>query len=305
MYAPSRTKITVPSLRSRKNHGPAIVALTAYDFPTASALDEAGVDLLLVGDSAGMVVHGMENTLTVNLSDIILHTRAVARARPKALLTADMPFLTYHISTEETIRNAGALIQAGAEAVKLEGGMRRAPLIEALVSADIPVMGHLGLTPQAVHTMGGYRIQGKTPRAIQSLMEDLDAIEQAGAFSVVLEGIPVEVARLLTKAASIPTIGIGAGPHCDGQILVIHDLLGLSPSPPPRFARKYADLRTATMEAVRAYSRDVQAGTFPALHESYSPGLKVEKIEEDRPQSSNSGHGGMPAVKKNETGHLH
>jgi len=275
MPSPSRPKITIPSLRARKRSGPPIVALTAYDHPTALALDEAGVDLLLVGDSVGMVVLGHETTLPVTLEVMLHHTSAVTRAKPAALVVADMPFLSYHLSREETIRNAGRLVQeAGAEAVKIEGGRARAGVVRALVESDIPVMGHIGLTPQAVHAMGGYKVQGKSPEAVQGLLDDAHALEDAGAFSLVLEGMPAEVARLVTRAVSIPTIGIGAGPECDGQILVSHDLLGLGAAPPPRFVRRYADLRAATVEAARAYAADVISGRFPGEAESY-PGPRL------------------------------
>lgn len=297
-----RHKVTVPSLRARKATGPPIVALTAYDYPTAAALDEAGVDVILVGDSLGMVVLGHDTTLPVTMDVMVHHTSAVARARPAALVVADMPFLSYHTSREEAIRNAGRLVQeAGAEAVKIEGGRRRAGIVSAICDADIPVMGHIGLTPQAVHSLGGFKVQGKTPEAVQSLLDDVRALEDAGAFSVVLEGIPSEAARLVTRAAGIPTIGIGAGPFCDGQILVIHDLLGLLSGPVPKFVRRYADLRSAMVTAVRAYGSDVASGRFPAPEESYrtarvaaadgaagqaSPGRRVAEADgEDDPAS--------------------
>lgn len=276
MSQPKRPKITAPSIQARKGGRP-IVALTAYDSPTASALDEAGVEILLVGDSLGMVVHGFETTLPVTMDLMVHHTAAVARARPHALVVADMPFLSYHVSTEEAIRNAGRLVQeGGAEAIKLEGGRIRASAIAAITEAGIPVMGHLGLTPQAFHALGGFRVQGRTPEAVEALLEDLRALEQAGAFSIVLEGLPVEVARLLTQAATVPTIGIGAGPHCDGQILVINDILGWNGGYAPRFVRKYADFRSAAVEAARAFAGDVVAGRFPSREESYSPAVGEE-----------------------------
>jgi len=268
-------KVTVPAIRARKGAGRPIVALTAYDYPTARTLDAAGVDLLLVGDSLGMVVLGHPTTLPVTLEMMLHHTAAVVRAKTAALVVADMPFLSYHVSREETIRNAGRLIQeAGAEAVKIEGGRGRAGVVRALVEADIPVMGHIGLTPQSVHAMGGYKVQGRSPDAVQSLLEDARALEEAGAFSLVLEGIPGEAARLITQSTALPTIGIGAGPHCDGQILVVNDLLGLGGEEVPRFVRRYADLRTAAVEAVRAYAADVTAGRFPAEVESYGAGAR-------------------------------
>jgi 3-methyl-2-oxobutanoate hydroxymethyltransferase len=264
-------KITVPGIRARKGGGTPIVALTSYDYPTTRALDEAGIDVLLVGDSVGMVVLGHQTTLPVTIEVMLHHTAAVARAKPAALVVADMPFLSYHVTREETIRNAGRLVQeGGAEAVKLEGGRARAGHVRALVDADIPVMGHVGLTPQAVHAMGGFKVQGKTPEAVQSLLEDVRALEDAGAFCIVLEGIPSEAARLVTHATSLPTIGIGAGPYCDGQILVVHDLLGLTEGASPKFVRRYADLRSATIEAVRRYAADVIGGKFPGEAESYA-----------------------------------
>jgi len=265
-----RRKITVPAIRARKGAGPPIVALTAYDFPSAAALEEAGVEIILVGDSLGMVVLGYETTLPVSMDVMVHHTAAAARAKPSALLVADMPFLSYHGSREEAIRNAGRFVQeGGAEAVKIEGGRRRAGTVRAIVEADIPVMGHIGLTPQAFHAMGGFRVQGRTSDAVQELLDDVRALEDAGAFSVVLEGMPAEAARLITSTAGIPTIGIGAGPYCDGQILVLHDLLGWGAGPSPKFVRRYAELRRTTVEAVRSYASDVRSGRFPSAAESY------------------------------------
>jgi 3-methyl-2-oxobutanoate hydroxymethyltransferase len=233
------------------------------------------VDLLLVGDSLGMVVLGHKTTLPVTMDVMVHHTAAVARARPSALVVADMPFLSYHTCREDAVRNAGRLVrEAGAEAVKIEGGRRRAGVVAAIVDADIPVMGHIGLTPQAVHAMGGYRVQGRTPEAVEALLDDARALEEAGAFGIVLEGIPAEAARLVTRSTGVPTIGIGAGPWCDGQILVVHDLLGWSAGPVPKFVRRYADLRAAAVEAVRAFAADVAGGRFPAEAESYSAGVR-------------------------------
>ena len=267
------SKITAPSIRARKGSGPPIVALTAYDFPTAAILDEAGVDIILVGDSLGMVVLGHDTTLPVDMYAMVHHTAAVARARPAALVVADMPFLSCSLSVREAVANAGRLVrEGGAEAVKLEGGRTRAEVVRAIVEAEIPVMGHIGLTPQSYHAMGGFRVQGRDPEAVGRLREDLEAIEEGGVFSVVLEGLPAEVAGELTRAAVVPTIGIGAGPACDGQILVTHDLLGLSRGPLPRFARRYANLSQTIVEAVRAYADDVAHGRFPAREESYGTG---------------------------------
>lgn len=263
-------KTTVPALRARKGQGPPIVALTAYDFPMAAMLDEAGVDVILVGDSLGMVVLGHDTTLPVDMDAMVHHTAAAARARPAALLVADMPFLSFTISREEAVRNAGRLVrEGGAEAVKIEGGGSRSAIIRAVVEADVPVMGHLGLTPQAVHALGGFRVQAREGGAAERLLEELKAVEEAGVFAVVLEGIPADVAERLTAQATVPTIGIGAGPACDGQILVTHDILGLSRGPVPRFARRYADLSSATIEAVRTFAADVTAGRFPAPAETY------------------------------------
>lgn len=267
-----RTKITAPSLRARKGSDRPIVALTAYDFPTAALLDEAGVDLILVGDSLGMVILGHDTTLPVDMDAMVHHTAAVARARPAALVVADMPFLSCSISVEESVRNAGRLVrEAGAEAVKVEGGEERAGVVRAIAGAGIPVMGHLGLTPQSYHALGGFRVQGRDREAVGRLERDLAALEDAGVFSVVLEGLPAEVAAALTRRASVPTIGIGAGPHCDGQILVTHDLLGMSRGPVPKFVRRYASVASVMVEAVRAFSEDVTSGRFPAREESYGP----------------------------------
>ena len=286
----TRPKITVPSLRARKGAGPPIIALTAYDHPTASALDEAGVDVLLVGDSLGMVVLGYDTTLPVTMDEMVHHTAAVARARSAALVVADMPFLSYHASLQDAISNAGRFVQeGGAEAVKIEGGRRRAGIVSAIVGADIPVMGHIGLTPQAVHAMGGFRVQGKSQEAVQALLDDVRALEDAGAFSVVLEGIPAEAARLITRATALPTIGIGAGPDCDGQILVVHDLLGWTPGAPPKFVRRYADLRSLTIEAVRAFAADVAARRFPSPSECYAASVKLVDPEAERRGQSPEG----------------
>ena len=264
------TKKTAPSIRARKGSDRAIVALTAYDFPTAALLDEAGVDIILVGDSLGMVVLGHDTTLPVDMDIMVHHTAAVARARPSALVVADMPFLSCSISVEESVRNAGRLVQeAGAEAVKVEGGENRAGMIRAIVEAGIPVMGHLGLTPQSYHALGGFRVQGRGSESVQRLNLDARAIEEAGIFALVLEGLPAEVAGSLTQSVSVPTIGIGAGARCDGQILVTHDLLGMSRGPVPRFVRRYASVASVMVDAVRAFSDDVTMGRFPARQESY------------------------------------
>jgi 3-methyl-2-oxobutanoate hydroxymethyltransferase len=270
-------RITVPGILERKstvsskNSSPGkITCLTAYDYPTARILDEAGVDILLVGDSLGMVVLGYESTLPVTLEEMIHHTRAVRRGTRRALLVADMPYGTYHDDPKEAVRNAVRLVkEAGAEAVKVEGGERRMEMISRIVDAEIPVMGHIGLTPQSVNAFGGFRVQGKTAEAGEQLLRDARAVEAAGAFSVVLESIPRELAARITAELRIPTIGIGAGPDCDGQVLVIHDLLGLSFGHKPKFARRYADVGGIISRAAAEYCRDVRQGSFPADEESY------------------------------------
>ena len=243
--------------------------VTAYDAPGARIADEAGVDMILVGDSLAMVVLGYEDTLQVTVADIAHHTAAVARARPSALIVADLPWMSYHISVEETVRNAAELIRAGAQSVKLEGGRKRLPMIEALISAEIPVMGHLGLTPQSLHAMGGYKVQARKSEAALELLADAKALQHAGCFSIVLEGVPDEVARMVTESLDIPTIGIGAGRQCDGQVLVFHDLLGLEDRVPAKFVRKYASLKSDAVVAVRQFAEDVRSGCFPDDSESY------------------------------------
>jgi 3-methyl-2-oxobutanoate hydroxymethyltransferase len=266
-----RTRITVPSVRSRKVRDGAapLVMVTAYDAPGARAADEAGVDLLLVGDSVAMVVLGYDDTLQVTTADMAHHTAAVARARPRPLVVADLPWLSYHVSVEDTVRNAAELIRAGAQAVKLEGGRRRVPMIEAIVAAEVPVMGHIGLTPQSVHAMGGFKVQGKQVDAAQALVDDALALTEAGCFAIVLEGVPDAVARMVTEAVPVPTIGIGAGPHCDGQVLVFHDVLGLEDRITPKFVRRYANLKADSVAALSAFADDVRARRFPADDESY------------------------------------
>lgn len=286
MSVPSRTsdgKITVPSLLQRKSLSPQdstkITCLTAYDYPTARLLDEAGVEVLLVGDSVGMVMLGHETTLPVTVEEMLHHTRAVRKGTRRALVVADMPFGSYHSEISESVRNAVRFVkEAGAEAVKVEGGERRLELIVRLTEAEIPVMGHVGLTPQSLHSMGGFKVQGKTPDAAEHLIRDARAVEAAGAFAIVLEGIPRELAALITRELRIPTIGIGAGPECDGQILVINDLLGLTFGPVPKFARQYANLSEIISSTVREYCTDVRRGTFPSDAESYHmPELKSSR----------------------------
>ena len=272
-------KVTAPSLRASKERGERLVCLTAYDYPTARILDEARIDIILVGDSIGNAVLGYGNTVPVTLEEIIMHTRAVRRGTQRALLVADMPYGSYHTGEDDAVRNALRLIKEGAaEAVKLEGGRKRAPLVKRLVDEEVPVMGHIGLTPQSVNKLGGYRVQGKTAEAARALLDDAHALEDVGAFSIVLEVVPREIARLITESVSIPTIGIGAGMDCDIQVLVIHDLVGLSFGKLPRFVRPYANLREAITDAVSRFAEDVRSGAYPAAAESY--GLPAEAAAE-------------------------
>ena len=263
-------KVTVPEIRKMKQKGEKITALTAYDYSFSRILDEAGVDILLVGDSLGSVIQGRENTLPVTLGEVIYHTRAVVRGRERALVVADMPFLSFQISVEEAKRNAGKILQeAGAEAVKLEGGVEMLETIEAIVKIGIPVMGHVGLTPQSLHRFGGYKVQGKEKDQREKIVQDALAVEEGGAFSVVLESIPLDLAQEITRRLSIPTIGIGAGMHCDGQVLVVHDMLGLFDMYTPKFVKRYADLKSVMSEAVRNYNAEVREGKFPDEEHSF------------------------------------
>ena len=263
-------RMTVPAFQARKGEGDPLVMLTAYDVPTALAAEAGGVDAILVGDSLGNVLLGHETTLPVRLDDMIHHARAVARARKTALFVVDLPSFTYHVSPEEAVRNAIRIVQeTGADAVKLEGGRKRVDVIEAILAAEIPVMGHLGLTPQSVLPMGGFRVQGRDQEAADALLDDAQAIEEAGAFSMVLEGIPAEVAEEITETVDVPTIGIGAGVGCDGQVLVFHDLLGLTPGTSPKFVRRYAELFKQEVEAIEKWAEDVRSGDFPGDAETY------------------------------------
>ncbi len=281
MSGPLPGPVTVPDIVRMKERGEKIVMLTAYDAPTARLLDSAGVDILLVGDSVGNVVLGYENTLPVTMDEMVHHARAVFRGTSRCLVVADMPYLSYHLGVPEAVRNAGRFLQeAGARAVKVEGGRKRVDVIRALRDAEIPVMGHVGLTPQSVHDFGGFKVQGRSGASARAILEDALAVEEAGAFSLVLEGIPAELAGLVTERLGIPTIGIGAGPSCDGQVLVIHDLLGITPDPVPSFVRKYADLGPAIREACIRFSADVRGGSFPAESESYH--LRPEILDEIR-----------------------
>ena len=264
-------KVTVPTFRASKERGERLVCLTAYDYPTARIVDEAGVDLILVGDSLGNVVLGYDSTVPVTIDEMVMHTRAARRGVERALLAADMPYGSYHTGADDAVRGALRLIkEGGAEAVKLEGGRLRASLVKRLVEEEVPVMGHIGLTPQSLHKLGGYRLQGKTADAARALVEDARALEEAGAFAVVLEVVPREIAEVITESISVPTIGIGAGGGCDAQILVVHDLLGLSFSRTrPRFVRQYANLREAITDAISRYAEDVRSGVYPSENESY------------------------------------
>lgn len=264
-------RTTATTVRARKGAPERLICLTAYDFPTARFLDEAGVDILLVGDSLGMVVLGYETTLPVTMEEMLHHTRAVSRAKTRAMVLGDMPFMSYQASVADAVRNAGRLVQeGGADAVKLEGGAERAEAIRAILAAGIPVMGHLGLTPQSVLAFGGFKVQGRGAAAADRLVEDARALEAAGCFALVLEGMPASVADRVTAAVAIPTIGIGAGAGTDGQVLVIHDLLGYTDQRVPKFVRRYADLDVAIKDAARRFIADVRAGTFPAAGETYS-----------------------------------
>ena len=264
----SPKKITVPAVRELKGRRK-LTMVTAYDAPSARIVDEAGVDIALVGDSLGMVIQGRADTLAVTLDQMVYHMEIVARSTARALVVGDMPFLTFQISDERTIESAGRLIQAGAAAVKLEGGGKIAERIRAVTEIGIPVMAHLGLTPQSLHQMGGYKVQGRDAEASRRILDEAKRIQDAGAFAVVLEGIPAPLAKQITDQLSIPTIGIGAGLHCDGQVLVFHDLVGLSGDRTPTFVRRYADLRVTAVEAVKQFKSDVEAGRFPSEGESY------------------------------------
>jgi 3-methyl-2-oxobutanoate hydroxymethyltransferase len=264
-------KVSAPSLRLSKQRGERLVCLTAYDYPTARIVDEAGIDIILVGDSLGNVVLGYGNTVPVTLEEILIHLKAVRRAVQRALLVADMPYGSFHTGDDDAVRNALYLVkEGGAEAIKLEGGHKRVHLVKRLVDEEISVMGHIGLTPQSINQLGAYRVQGKTTKAAQQLIDDAKALEDAGAFAVVLEVVPREIAQMITESISIPTIGIGAGVHCDIQVLVLHDMLGLGFSKQARFVRPYANLREVMTDAVTRYAEDVRNGTYPSEAESYA-----------------------------------
>ena len=262
-------KTTILDFARLKDEGGKIVVITAYDVIFARIFDEAGVDAILVGDSLGQVVLGLPNTLGVTMDDMVRHTGAVARGRKRALLIADMPFLSFQAGKDDAIRNAGRLLQAGAEAVKLEGGRNVEATIRAIAACDIPVMGHVGLTPQSIHRMGGYRVQGKAEAQRERLLDDAQAVQEAGAFAVVLEGMPSDLAAEISTRLEIPTIGIGAGPRCDGQVLVMQDLLGLFDEFRPKFVKRFAELSRPVSDAVKAYADEVRGGTFPGKEHSF------------------------------------
>ncbi|RII30853.1 MAG: 3-methyl-2-oxobutanoate hydroxymethyltransferase [Geobacter sp.] len=265
-----RKKITIPDILQMKKEARRITVLTAYDYPYARLVDGGGVDIILVGDSVGVVVAGHDTTLPVTMDEMLYHVRAVKRAAPKALVVADMPFMSYQTGIEDACRNCGRMIKdGGAEAIKIEGGTNMSHVIRAISAIDIPVMGHIGLTPQSIHRMGGYKVQGRKDQA-ERIFEDAMAVQAAGAFAIVLEGIPAKLAADISAELSIPTIGIGAGPSCDGQVLVIHDILGLCEKYSPKFVKRYAELAPVISEAVKCYVAEVRAGEFPTEEHSFS-----------------------------------
>jgi 3-methyl-2-oxobutanoate hydroxymethyltransferase len=269
MSGPRPCPVSVPDLIKMKERGEKIAMLTAYDFPTARQLDAAGADVLLVGDSLGMVVLGYDSTLPVTMDEMIHHTKAVVRGTERALVVGDMPYLSYHLGARDAVRNAGRFIQeAGAKAVKVEGGRKRARIVRAMRQAEIPVMGHVGLTPQSVHDLGGFKVQGKDVASARGILEDALALEDAGAFAVVLEGIPAQLAAAISRRLSVPTLGIGAGAGCDGQVLVTHDLLGFTAGRVPSFVRRYAEVGEVVRDACRRFVEDVRSGAFPGDSES-------------------------------------
>ncbi|HEY8448692.1 MAG TPA: 3-methyl-2-oxobutanoate hydroxymethyltransferase [Thermomicrobiales bacterium] len=278
-----RRKLRVADVRARKSEGPKLAMIAAYDYQTARIAEESGIDLILVGDSMGMVVLGYDSTVPVTLDDIIHHCRAVRRGAPQTHIVADLPFLTYHLSDEQAIANAGRLIQeGGADAVKLEGGRSRASRVRALVEADIPVMGHIGLTPQSAALEQGFRVQGRDLEAARAILEDAEAIAAAGAYSMVIEMVPAQLAALITERVPIPTIGIGAGAGCDGQVLVANDLLGMDERFAPRFVKRYATLGKEMARAFADYAREVRDGTFPGPEHSFSlPADVLEQLKEE------------------------
>ena len=261
--------MTIPEFQQRKRDGKKLTVVTAYDALFTRIIEQSGIEAILVGDSLGVVLQGKRDTLSVTMEEMLYHTKLVARTAQRALVIGDMPFLSYQVSVEEAVRNAGRLLQFGAAAVKLEGGAPVLDRVEALTRFGIPVMGHLGMTPQSVHKFGGYKVQGKEPAQAEAVQADAKALEAAGAFAIVLEAVPVDLARRITAALSIPTIGIGAGAHCDGQVLVLYDLLGLFDEFVPKFVKPYAHLKADALQALRRYREEVEHGKFPSDHESY------------------------------------
>ncbi|MFZ7120349.1 MAG: 3-methyl-2-oxobutanoate hydroxymethyltransferase [Eubacteriaceae bacterium] len=276
------TKFTVTSFKECKKNKKKISMLTGYDYSTAKILDEVGIDSILVGDSLGMVVQGYDSTLEVTMDDMIYHCKAVARGVKRAFVVADMPFLSYHINTEDAIKNAGRLIQEGkGNAVKLEGGINVADKVKAIVDAQIPVMGHIGLTPQSVNVFGGFKVQGKSIHRATAIIEDAISLEKSGVFAIVLEGIPEKLAEIISNIISIPTIGIGAGRYCDGQVLVLHDLLGMYSNDSPKFSKQYTDLKTLIGDSVSNYINEVSNGIFPEEKHTFKINMEViNKIKE-------------------------
>jgi 3-methyl-2-oxobutanoate hydroxymethyltransferase len=277
-----RQKITVASLREKKAHHEPITCLTAYDYATARLVDDAAIDIILVGDSLAQTMLGYENTLTVTVDEMLHHTQAVRRGVKHAFLVADMPFGSFHVTADEAVRNAARFVkEGGAEAVKMEGGEKRADLIRRVIDAEIPVAGHIGLTPQSVNVMGGYKVQGKSLQAIEQLMRDAVALDRAGVACIYLEGIPREVAAMITAEVATPTIGIGAGPECDGQVLVIHDILNLTFGPPAKFVRRYGDAAALISDAVQAFRSDVLSHQYPSDSESYHLSKDTQQVLEN------------------------
>ena len=266
-----RKPVTVPQIAAMKKAkgSETMVMTTAYDAPTARCAHESGCELILVGDSVAMVVLGYDDTLQVTIDDMAHHTAAVCRVKPACLVVGDLPWMSYHVSTQETVHNAAKLIRAGAKCVKLEGGANRVPMVKALVDAEIPVMGHIGLTPQSTNAMGGFKVQGKSLEAAKAILADAEALVDAGVFAIVLEGIPTPVAKMVTENISVPTIGIGAGPHCDGQVLVFHDVTGFQKVIKPKFVRRYAELQDVAVDALEKFVADCKSGAFPEATESY------------------------------------
>jgi 3-methyl-2-oxobutanoate hydroxymethyltransferase len=298
MAASRSGAITAPAVMSRKNGDNPLVMVTAYDAPSARVVDAAGADMILVGDSVAMVVLGYDNTLQVTTDDMAHHVAAVARAKPRPLIVGDLPWLSYHVSRDETVRNAATLVRAGAGAVKLEGGRKRIDAVSAILDAEIPVMGHIGLTPQSIHAIGGFKVQGKQLEAARALVDDAVALAEAGCFAIVLECVPDAVARLVTDSVAVPTIGIGAGRHCDGQVLVYHDLLGIEERMVPKFVRRYAQLGADATAAVGRFADDVRNGRFPSSDETYHAAdtvsdavglLGAAAAEHPRERDSNAG----------------